>query len=74
MVKYIRVKRRCNPVEQSCYQEVRKTKATARQDKVMKEGEGCPPLSSDNRTKEIYDGDSKVTFNTILSLVLLYLL
>lgn len=55
-------------MEQSCYHGVRKTKATARQDEVMKEREGCPPLSSDSRTKEIYGDDNEVTFNTILSL------
>lgn len=58
--------------EQSCYHKVRKSKVTeARQDRVMlREREYRPPLSSDSRTKEIYGGDSKATFNAILLLFL----
>lgn len=41
---------------------------------MLRERERRPPLSSDSRTKEIYDGDSEATFNTILSLVFFFLL
>lgn len=41
---------------------------------MLRERECRPPLSSDSRTKEIYDGDSEATFNTILPLVFFFFL